>query len=129
MDLILKEHLEMLRVFVKLVSANKLTLEQEGNMLKRLLVYCSVHRSNAILHCMLFEAINAVFDDKKLSVFSEINVIPFLMKNSEEKVKKYGWKSLIWRICHFWKKNHQELFPLLEEDEKKFVNEVVGEGR
>lgn len=61
MDLILKEHLQMLKIFVKLALAHKLTVEQEANLLKRLLVYSSIHRSNSILHCMLFDVINGIF--------------------------------------------------------------------
>ena len=32
---------------------------------------------------MLFDVINGIYEDSRLEVFNEINVIPFLMKNSE----------------------------------------------
>ena len=65
MDDIFKEQLELLKVFIKLSSVNKLTQEQEMNLLKRLLVYSSIHRQNFLLHSFLFETIENVTDGER----------------------------------------------------------------
>ena len=51
---------------MKLSQSGKLTIEQEANLLKRLLVYGSVHKQNSLLHCMVFDALNYVIDGSRL---------------------------------------------------------------
>lgn len=48
---------------------NVLELEHEANLLKRLLVYSSIHRKNSILHNLLVRMVLSLADNNKIEVF------------------------------------------------------------
>ena len=76
MDYLLQDQLEVLKTLLVLSEYKVLEVEHEANLLKRLLVYSSIHRKNSLLHNLLIKMITNLAENGRVEALKEINVIP-----------------------------------------------------
>ena len=60
MDFLFPDQLEILKFMVKLSEKTLLDALGDSNLLKRLLVYSSVHKNNSLIHCMFLKIVTVV---------------------------------------------------------------------
>lgn len=47
------------------------------------------------------------------------------MKNSDSKGCRFAYGSMLWKVCEFWHANRDQLYKFIEEDEIKFITQVL----
>lgn len=60
MDMMRSDQLEILKMLLTLSEKGLLEIEYEINLMKRLLVYTSIHKKNSILHALLIKYIQTL---------------------------------------------------------------------
>lgn len=69
MDYVIQDQIEILKVLILLNEYKVLEIEHEANLLKRLLVYSSIHRKNSLLHNLLIKIILNLAENNRLEPF------------------------------------------------------------
>lgn len=104
----------------KLSEKRLLSVQADKNLLKRLLVYSSVHKNNSLIHCMFLKTLTVISEGSdQQEVFRDVSVMSFLIKNRECN-QRHSWNSLIYKICKFWDLN-PTIKEQLSKEEKEFV--------
>lgn len=65
MDIMRLDQLEILKMLLTLSEKGLLEIEYEINLMKRLLVYTSIHKKNSILHALLIKYIQTLTENQK----------------------------------------------------------------
>jgi hypothetical protein len=65
MDIMRSDQLEILKMLLTLSEKGLLEIEYEINLMKRLLVYTSIHKKNSILHALLIKYIQTLTENQK----------------------------------------------------------------
>ena len=60
MDMMRSDQLEILKMLLTLSEKGLIEIEYEINLMKRLLVYTSIHKKNSILHALLIKYIQTL---------------------------------------------------------------------